>query len=116
MASLTVLYDEGCGFCTQIAAALARRPGIAVTPIGSESGATLLRDLTEAERYASVHVVDPAGRRRSAGAALAPLLSVLPGGWPFAAILYAFPQLAELGYRTVSQHRALWGRILARGQ
>jgi predicted DCC family thiol-disulfide oxidoreductase YuxK len=109
---LTVLYDEGCGFCTEVARWLGRRPGVSVAPIGSETGSSLLRDLTLPERYDSVHVVDGLGRRLSAGASLPPLLRTLPGGRAPAAMLEAFPSIAELGYRLVSGHRALAGRIV----
>jgi predicted DCC family thiol-disulfide oxidoreductase YuxK len=109
---LTVLYDEGCGFCTEVARWLARRPGVTTAPIGSETGSSLLRDLTPAERYDSVHVVDGLGRRLSAGASLPPLLRRLPGGGAPAAVLEAFPSLSKLGYRVVSSHRELAGRVL----
>jgi predicted DCC family thiol-disulfide oxidoreductase YuxK len=109
---LTVLYDETCGFCTEVAGLLAPRRGVTVAPIGSETGSWLLRDLTLAERYDAVHVVDALGRRRSAGASLPPLLRVLPGGGAPAALLEAFPRVAERGYRFVSGHRDLAGRIL----
>ena len=69
MAQLTVLYDEGCGFCTRVAQRLARSPLVDIAPIGSPLGSVLLRDLTLAERYAAVHVVDALGRRSSGGAA-----------------------------------------------
>jgi hypothetical protein len=38
VAALTLLYDEGCAFCTALALHLARRPGIAAQPIGSATG------------------------------------------------------------------------------
>ena len=41
------------------------------------------------ERLASWHVVDDAGRLHSGGPALVPVLSALPGGAPFAALLAA---------------------------
>ena len=40
----------------------------------------LLADLTPAERMASWHLISPTGVRRSGGAAVAPLLRLLPGG------------------------------------
>ena len=51
MAELTVLYDEGCGFCTRVALWVARAPQVEIAPIGSPAGALLLRDLPEPERY-----------------------------------------------------------------
>ena len=78
MAELTVLYDEGCGFCTRVALQVARPPRVDVAPIGSPLGSLLLRDLTPLERYATMHVVDATGRRRSGGSALAPLARTIP--------------------------------------
>lgn len=109
MAEVTLLYDEGCGFCTRLAARLAKAPGIAAAPIGSPVGSLLLRDLSRVERYASVHVVDRIGRRWSAGAALSPLLRGLPGGRPVAAACDALPGLAEHGYRLVARNRGRLG-------
>ena len=63
MAELTVLYDEGCGFCRRVALWVARPPRVEIAPIGSPAGELLLRDLTKPERYATMHVVDAIGRR-----------------------------------------------------
>src|SRR5262249_32301384 len=95
VAGVTVLYDEGCGFCTRLAARLSGVDGIATAPIGSATGSRLLRDLPAGDRYAAVHVVDPAGRRFSGGAALEPLFRLLPGGAPPAAFCRAAPGLCE---------------------
>jgi predicted DCC family thiol-disulfide oxidoreductase YuxK len=107
MGELTVLYDESCPFCTGVALWLARRVAIEAAPIGSETGDRLLRDLGRTERYASVHVVDALGRRRSAGAALPPLLRQLPRCAPAAAVCEALPGATERAYRLVSRHRGL---------
>jgi predicted DCC family thiol-disulfide oxidoreductase YuxK len=107
MAELTVLYDEGCGFCTRLAARLARRPHITAAPIGSATGSHLLRDLSPAERYATVHVVDATGRRWSGGGALPPLLRKLRGGSLVAAVCEVFPRPTHLAYRVVARHRGL---------
>jgi predicted DCC family thiol-disulfide oxidoreductase YuxK len=111
MARLTVLYDEGCGFCTSVAARVARRPGIAVEPIGSPAGALMLRDLSTSQRYSAFHVVDALGRRSTAGAALAPLLHELPAGALPAAVCRAFPWLGERLYRLVSGNRPLIAKL-----
>jgi predicted DCC family thiol-disulfide oxidoreductase YuxK len=107
VAELTVLYDEGCGFCTEIAARLQRLDGIAATPIGSAGGGFLLRDLDERERYAELHVVDRLGRRSSGGAALPLLARRLRGGSVLATLLAAFPRLTSQGYAFAARHRAL---------
>jgi predicted DCC family thiol-disulfide oxidoreductase YuxK len=112
VAGLTVLYDEGCGFCTRLAARIARRAGVDAAAIGSAAGAHHLRDLGRSERYAAVHVVDRLGRRWSGGAAVARLLRDLPGGGPAAAVLSAFPGAAERVYRLVAGHRGLVARLV----
>jgi len=112
MAGLTVLYDEGCGFCTELASWLARRPGLEAVAIGSPQGALLLRDLAPERRYDAVHVVDGLGRRRSGGAALAPVLRELPGCSVAAGACDAFPAVAAGGYRLVARNRALVSRLL----
>jgi predicted DCC family thiol-disulfide oxidoreductase YuxK len=111
VADVTVLYDEDCGFCTRLAVWLAGVPEITATPIGSTVGSLMLRDLSPAQRYASVHVVDGLGRRRSAGAALPPLLRKLPGGRPVAAACEAFPGLTERAYRLVARNRGLLSKV-----
>ena len=105
-------YDEGCGFCTRIAVWIANRPEITTAPIGSTTGSLILRDLTVAERYASVQVVDELGRRRSAGAALPPLFRRFPGGRPVAAACDALPGLAEHSYRLVVRNRGLLPKVV----
>ena len=65
MAEATVLYDEGCAFCARLTARLARLDGVEVA-IGSAAGVrAALRDLSPAQRYAALHIVDAEGRRRS---------------------------------------------------
>jgi predicted DCC family thiol-disulfide oxidoreductase YuxK len=111
VAELTVLYDEGCGFCTRLAAWLERRDGIDAAAIGSETGARLLRDLPPVERYAELHVVDAIGRRRSGGAALPLLARQLRAGRAAARLLAAFPRPTAWSYGVVARHRALVSRL-----
>ena len=78
-----VLYDEGCGFCrwcVGVLLALDRRHELRPVAIGSHEGAMLLGDLDERARWDSWHLVDPQGRRTSAGAAVAPLLDLQRAG------------------------------------
>ena len=107
-----MLYDEGCGFCTRVALRVARPPRVDIAPIGSPLGSLLLRDLTPVERYATMHVVDATGRRRSGGAALAPLARTIPGGAALAAAFDAFPGLADAAYDLVARNRGLASKLL----
>jgi predicted DCC family thiol-disulfide oxidoreductase YuxK len=111
MAALTVLYDEGCGFCTRVAHRLARAGRIEIAPIGSQLGSVLLRDLASAERYAEAHLVDALGRRSSGGAVLAPIARTLKGGSALAAVFDAFPGATERLYGFVARNRGLVSRL-----
>ncbi|HVY95599.1 MAG TPA: DCC1-like thiol-disulfide oxidoreductase family protein [Solirubrobacterales bacterium] len=111
----TVLYDAECGICrTLLAGLLSWDRGRRLRPIAlqaSEADA-LLADLPPAERMASWHLLSPAGERWSAGAALPPLLRLLPGGAAPAAAFARFPGATERGYRWVADHRAALARLL----
>ena len=62
---------------------------------------------------ASWHLV--IGRKRvSGGLAGAPLLRILPGGSPIAALLERFPRATERCYRWVVGHRHALGRPIGR--
>ena len=63
----------------------------------------------------SWHLVDPQGRRTSAGAAVAPLLDLLPAGAPAAAVARALPGPVERTYRLVALNRATVGRLVGDG-
>jgi predicted DCC family thiol-disulfide oxidoreductase YuxK len=111
MGALTVLYDDECGICTRLALWLEARPGMSVAPIDSDVGTMPLRDLSPAERIASVHVIDASSRRSSGGAALVPLLRRLPlGRFPVAAI-ETLPALGDGLYRLVARHRRTLSRL-----
>ncbi len=113
-----VLYDEGCGFCrwcVGVLLALDRRHELRPVAIGSHEGAMLLGDLDERARRDSWHLVDPQGRRTSAGAAVAPLLDLLPAGAPAAAVARALPGPVERTYRLVARNRATVGRLVGDG-
>jgi predicted DCC family thiol-disulfide oxidoreductase YuxK len=104
----TVIYDADCGFCNWVLALLLRwdrperlRPAALQLPEVQR----LLADLTPAERNASWHLVSPSGERHSGGAALAPLLGLLPGGRVLSAGVARVPSLADRGYRLTAAHR-----------
>ncbi len=114
MPELTVLYDEGCALCAGLSARLAGADTVSVAPIGSELGKRLLRDLTLGERYASMHVVDAEGTRRSGAEALPPVLRALRGGRLPARVVEVFPRTAALAYRLVARNRSRLSRVQAR--
>jgi predicted DCC family thiol-disulfide oxidoreductase YuxK len=105
----TVLYDADCGFCKWLLSALLRwdREG-RLQPVGLQrpEADELLGGLTPAERMASWHLISPTGERMSGGAAVPPLLALLPAGGPPAALFARFPRLTERGYRWVADHRS----------
>ena len=109
---MTVLYDEACGVCTALAGWLARHgDGLVVAAIGSELGELLLRDLTPAERYASVHAIDGAGRRRSGGAAVPVALDAVPFARPAAWLARRLPRATELAYCAFARHRGVVSQL-----
>ena len=72
----------------------------------------LLAGMPEEERMSSWHLVGPDGEVRSAGAGIAPLLRLLPGGSPLGAVAARTPRLMERGYRFVAGNRSLWGKLV----
>jgi predicted DCC family thiol-disulfide oxidoreductase YuxK len=104
-----VLYDRDCGLCKWLLAALLRWDRVMrLRPIALQSpeAAELLAELAPAERMASWHLISPTGARRSGGAAVAPLLRLLPHGRLPAAAATRFPSLTARGYRWVADHRS----------
>lgn len=105
-----VLYDEECRLCRATAGMLERR-GVTVAEIGSDSGATWLRDLDPRARYAEFHAVDRVGRRLSGGDAVPLVLEALPYGRFVALVARRFPRLTALGYELVSRNRSVLSRV-----
>lgn len=115
MAKATVIYDADCGFCRLGLALLLiwdRRRSLEALALRSPGADRLLADLSPEQRNASWHLVDEAGRRNSAGAALAPALSLLPGGRLPAGLVARAPRITERGYRWVVDHRGFLGRFV----
>jgi predicted DCC family thiol-disulfide oxidoreductase YuxK len=113
-----VFYDADCGLCSWLLAGLLRwdragrlRP---VTLQGAEAD-ELLAQLAPEQRLASWHLISPAGDRSSGGAALPPLLRLLPGGSVPAATFARFPRLTERGYRWVADHRSGLSKLVPNG-
>jgi predicted DCC family thiol-disulfide oxidoreductase YuxK len=114
----TVIYDGDCGVCQTLLSLLLRADrDRRLRPLALRTAAAdaLLADLTPTERDASWHLVDPAGRRESAGAAAPPLLRLLPGGSPLAALLARVPGPTDRAYRAVADHRSAIGRWVPSG-
>ena len=126
-----ILYDPDCGFCRVCVALVLKwdhsgrlRP-VALT---SSEGRELLAGMSEQDRMASWHLVEPRwsgivpengtnpdhlgsrGRVSSAGAAFSPLFRLLPGGAPFARLADRFPNAADRGYRWVADRRSAFGK------
>jgi predicted DCC family thiol-disulfide oxidoreductase YuxK len=113
-----VLYDRDCGFCRwSLAKLLAwdRRGRLRPVALQDPEADRLLAGMDEEERMASWHLVTPDGEVRSAGAAFEPLLRLLPGGGPLAALAERAPHLVERGYRWVADHRTPFGQRLRAG-
>ena len=115
MRQAILLYDSDCGFCRWSVDKLLswdRRRGLRPVALQDEESRELLGGVPEDERMASWHLVLPDGRVFSAGAAAAPLLRLLPGGSPLAALLSTFPRTTERTYRWVTRHRDRLGRLV----
>jgi predicted DCC family thiol-disulfide oxidoreductase YuxK len=114
----TLLYDSDCGFCRwSLGKVLAwdRRGRVRPVSLQSKQAERLLAGMPEGERMASWHLVGDDGQVRSAGAGIAPLLRLLPGGTPLAAAAARLPRAMERGYRLIAGHRSLWGKLVTDG-
>jgi predicted DCC family thiol-disulfide oxidoreductase YuxK len=92
-----------------------RRGRLEPLALQSAEAAQLLADMPESERMASFHLVDGNGTVVSAGEAIAPLMRLLPGGGPFAALAERMPKAAARTYRSVAAHRSAFGRLVTAG-
>jgi predicted DCC family thiol-disulfide oxidoreductase YuxK len=111
----TLLYDEDCGFCRWTVERIRRwdrGDALRLLPIQSGEGAALLGDMDHETRMASWHLVGDDGVVHSAGAGVAPLLTLLPGGAPLAILTRLFPPGTNLAYRLVARNRERLGRML----
>jgi predicted DCC family thiol-disulfide oxidoreductase YuxK len=111
----SVLYDRDCGFCRWALAKILRWDrGHRLRPVALQDPEAdrLLAGMPEEQRMASWHLVDVDGGVHSGGPAGAPLLRLLPGGRPLAAVLERTPRAAERGYEWVADHRSWFGRPL----
>jgi predicted DCC family thiol-disulfide oxidoreductase YuxK len=113
-----LLYDSDCGFCRwSLGKVLAwdRRGRLRPVRLQSKEAERLLAGMAEDQRMSSWHLVSSDGEVRSAGAGIAPLLRLLPGGSPLGAVAGRLPGLMERGYRFVAGRRGLWGKFVTDG-
>ena len=113
-----VLYDEDCAFCKwslEKILAWDRSRRLRAVPIQSDEGERLLAGVDPSLRLDSWHFVSSDGMLFSAGAAVRPLVRVLPLGRPLAMVFGAFPGLTERAYRYVAGRRDRWARLLRLG-
>jgi predicted DCC family thiol-disulfide oxidoreductase YuxK len=110
-----LFYDADCGFCRWgVVKILAwdRRRSIVPLAITSPESEALLASVEPDRRLASWHFRDPSGRVFSAGAAFVPLLRLLPGGSPLAALASRFPGAVERAYALAARHRGALGALV----
>jgi predicted DCC family thiol-disulfide oxidoreductase YuxK len=103
-----ILFDSRCGFCRRSVARLLswdRNGRLRPVALQDPEADELLGGMDEERKTASWHLVTADGRVYSAGGAFPPLLRLLPGGRPLAAVTAAFPGLTERAYRYVARTR-----------
>jgi predicted DCC family thiol-disulfide oxidoreductase YuxK len=110
-----VLYDADCGLCRWATDRIVRwdRKGrLRAVPLQASEADRLLGSMDPARRTTSWHLVSPDGVVRSAGAAVPPLLRLLPGGRPLAAAAERLPRTTDRAYAWIVRHRTELGRML----
>jgi len=110
-----LLYDSDCAFCRWATNKLLtwdRHGRLEPVALQDPRGDELLAGMSEDQKMGSWHLVTADGRRYSAGAAVPPLMRLLPGGRPIAAMAEAFPRTTERLYRWVSRHRGQMANLL----
>lgn len=110
-----IVYDGQCRFCRwSLGWVLRWDRARRLTPVELDDplAVELLAGMDEGRRRASWHLVDPAGRVRSAGAAAPALARLLPAGGPLAALFDRIPRLVERVYRWVADHRGRFGPLI----
>ena len=110
-----VLYDADCGLCRWGLAKILsfdRRNRLRPVALQDPEADRLVPGMDAVRKWASWHLVDPEGSIRSAGDAVAPLLHMIPGGRPLAALSSTFPRFTDRLYRWIADHRDGLGRLL----
>jgi predicted DCC family thiol-disulfide oxidoreductase YuxK len=115
MERTVLLYDSHCGVCrwsVSKALRLARRAHLRAVALQDEEADRLLDYMDAATRMASWHLVAADGQVRSGGWAVGPLLRLIPGGRPVAALAETFPGTTDRVYRFLARHRTRLGRLV----
>jgi predicted DCC family thiol-disulfide oxidoreductase YuxK len=113
-----LFYDGDCGFCRWcVGKVLAWDRDRVIVPLAIQSpeSAELLDGVEPERRLDSWHFRDRDGTVFSAGAAFPPLLRLLPGGSPLAAVASRWPRGVERGYRLVAANRGALGSLVTDG-
>lgn len=108
MAQAVILFDSCCGFCRRWVSRLLtwdRHGRLRPVALQDPEADELLGGMNQERKMSSWHVVTADGRVYSAGAAFPPLLRLLPGGRPLAAVAATFPRLTERAYQHVARTR-----------
>jgi len=115
MKQAVLLFDGDCGFCRwSIDKLLAwdRNDRIRPLVLQDPEADRFLAGMDPASRMTSWHLATPDGRVHSAGAAVAPLIELLPGGAPLARLFARFPGATERAYRWIARNRDHVGRAV----
>jgi predicted DCC family thiol-disulfide oxidoreductase YuxK len=110
-----ILYDADCGFCLwSLHKILAwdRHNRLRPVALQDPEADRLLPGMDTRQKMRSWHLVTPDGTVYSSGAAVPPLMRLLPGGTPVAALASTFPGSTESLYRWVARNRGTIGRVL----
>ena len=110
-----LLYDAECGFCRWCVAKVLiwdRHRRLRVVALQTGEAERLTPGMDPARRMASWHLIGPAAECHSGGAAVGPLLRLLPGARPLAALAGALPGPTAGAYRLAARRRAWFGRLV----
>ena len=115
MDQAALLYDRDCGFCRWSVAKLMawdRGQRLRAVALQDPESELLLGGIEPVRRMASWHLVPPGGHAHSGGGAVAPLLRLLPGGAPVAAVADTFPRTTDRLYGWVARNRGRLSELI----
>lgn len=113
--SALLVYDSDCGFCRwTVGKVLAWDRRLCLTPLAlqADEARGLLAALDHRARMDSWHLIGDDRHVRSGGAAVGPLLRLLPGGRAAGTMAERSGSLTGRAYRSVAGRRALLGRLV----